>query len=432
MKGIAFMEKRVLFVIVLASLLLASCGAPAATPRPTPKASATPKPTVVAQPTAGPSATALPPTVTPLAEGCATVTLLPNPDPAFPPVSDSDYTRGAADAPITFIEYADFQCAVCSQSELFMQQVLALNPGTVRLVYRYYPMTGHTLALISAQAAEAAANQGKFWEMHDALFANQSTWSVMTMENFVAWAINEAKTLGLDATKFTTDIQSQAVVAKVVAAQTLAEASGVPTSPFVLANGISVGAQIDDTILNNAIDLFLSLKALEPKIYKSCPPQVVDNTKQYFATVSTTKGDFVMQLFPDKAPRAVNSFVFLAQHGWYDGNPFYRVIPDRLAQTGDPSGTGIGNPGYEYVTESSDLKFDKEGVVGVTNAGQNTSGSLFFITYGPLPSVDGVYTIIGQVTQGMDVVKNLTARNPSNPGTLPNADNIIKVTIEVK
>jgi cyclophilin family peptidyl-prolyl cis-trans isomerase len=200
----------------------------------------------------------------------------------------------------------------------------------------------------------------------------------------------------------------------------------------VLANGNYIGHQVDDTTLGKIIDLIRSLKALEPKIYKECPPQAVDKTKQYFATITTTKGDIVIQLFPDKAPIAVNSFVFLAQHGWYDNNPFHRVIPDFVAQSGDPSGTGRGNPGYAYITETSDLKFDKAGVVGMANMGQNTSGSQFFITYSAQPTLDGKYTIVGQVTQGMDVVQKLISRNPDNPGTPPDPDMILKVTIEVK
>ncbi len=430
MKGTVFMKKRMLFAILLVSLLLAACNDSAAAPTNKPAANVTP--TIIVLPTSGPTATVAPPTATPLPGGCAPVTLMPNPDPAFPAVAQGEYIRGAANATITFVEYADFQCPYCSQLELYLQQVLALNPDDVRVVFRYFPLTGHALALITAQAAEAAANQGKFWEMHDALFTNQSTWSAMTEGDFVTWVTDKAKTLGLDTAKFTADLKSPAVVQKVAAAQTAAQVIGIPGTPFVLANGLYIGDQVDDTTLNYVISLIRSLKALEPKTYKECPPVVIDKAKQYTATITTTKGDIVMQLFPDKAPIAVNSFVFLAQHGWYDGNPFHRVIPDFVAQSGDPTGTGRGNPGYAYVTETSDLKFDKEGVVGVANMGQNTSGSQFFIAFNAQPSLDGQYSIIGQVTQGMDVVKKLTARNPSNPGTLPDPDKIIKVTIEVK
>jgi len=112
---------------------------------------------------------------------------------------------------------------------------------------------------------------------------------------------------------------------------------------------------------------------------------------------------------------------------------FYRVIPGFAAQTGDPSGTGYGGPGYAFDDEiSPDLNFDKAGMVGMANTGPGTNGSLFFITLAPRPSLDGKYTVFGQVVQGMDVVQKLTPRDPSQPGTLPTADKIITVTIEEK
>ena len=230
------MKKKLLFVLLLASLLLAACNASAAAPKPTTIPSSTPT-KIVLPPTVtvGGTSTAIPATSTPLPGGRATSALWPN--SPFPPVADAEknYTRGPADAPVTFIEYGDFQCPYCSQLELFLQQVLVLNPDTVRIVYRYFPVPGHALGLITAQAAEAAANQGKFWEMHDALFANQSTWTVMDEKGFVAWATDEAKTLGLDTAKFTADILSPAVAQKIADAQAAAQALGIIGAPFVLA-----------------------------------------------------------------------------------------------------------------------------------------------------------------------------------------------------
>jgi cyclophilin family peptidyl-prolyl cis-trans isomerase len=127
-------------------------------------------------------------------------------------------------------------------------------------------------------------------------------------------------------------------------------------------------------------------------------------------------GEFVIQLFPDKAPITVNSFVFLAREGYFDGVTFHRVLDGFMAQGGDPTGTGGGGPGYTFVNEDSDLRFDKAGVVAMANAGRDTNGSQFFITFGPTPQLDGGYTIFGQVISGMDVVNGLTRRNPQqNP-----------------
>lgn len=121
----------------------------------------------------------------------------------------------------------------------------------------------------------------------------------------------------------------------------------------------------------------------------------------------------MIQLFPDKAPLAVNSFLFLARQGWYDGVTFHRVLIGFAAQAGDPSGTGKGNPGYFFFNdEINDLKFDKPGMVGVANSGPNTNGSQFFITFAPEPHLDGGYTIFGQVISGLDVAEQLTLPRP--------------------
>jgi cyclophilin family peptidyl-prolyl cis-trans isomerase len=147
--------------------------------------------------------------------------------------------------------------------------------------------------------------------------------------------------------------------------------------------------------------------------YVSAPPQSVDSTKTYFAGFKMEEGgEFVVQLYPDKAPITVNSFVFLACKGFFNGVTFHRVLEGFMAQGGDPTGTGMGGPGYEFVNENSDLTFDQAGVVAMANAGPNTNGSQFFITFGPTPHLNGGYTIFGQVTSGMDVVEGLAPRDP--------------------
>ena len=150
----------------------------------------------------------------------------------------------------------------------------------------------------------------------------------------------------------------------------------------------------------------------------SAAPQVLINTSgKYIATLSLAKGgDIVIELYASKAPITVNNFIFLACKGFYDGTTFHRVLEDFMAQGGDPTGTGTGGPGYEFVNEYSDLSFDKAGVVAMANAGPDTNGSQFFITFGPANWLDGGYTIFGQVIQGMDVVMSITLRDPQlNP-----------------
>jgi peptidylprolyl isomerase len=149
------------------------------------------------------------------------------------------------------------------------------------------------------------------------------------------------------------------------------------------------------------------------KQYSAPPAMTIDPSKKYLATFKMQKGgEFVIQLYPNKAPITVNSFVFLAREGFFDEVTFHRVIDGFMAQGGDPSGTGTGGPGYQFVNEDSDLKFDKAGVVAMANAGRDTNGSQFFITFGPAENLNGGYTIFGQVVSGMEVVNNLTRRDP--------------------
>jgi peptidylprolyl isomerase len=166
--------------------------------------------------------------------------------------------------------------------------------------------------------------------------------------------------------------------------------------------------------------------------FKSPPPMSIDVKKQYFATVKMAKGgQFVIQLYPDKAPITVNSFVFLATKGFFDGTTFHRVLEGFMAQGGDPTGTGGGGPGYSFINEKNDLLFDKAGVVAMANSGPNTNGSQFFIMFGPYGLSENDYTIFGQVISGMDVVNGLTRRDPQqNPNFT--GDVIASITISVK
>lgn len=169
-----------------------------------------------------------------------------------------------------------------------------------------------------------------------------------------------------------------------------------------------------------------------PGQYDAAPPMTIDPEKQYLATVKMAKGgEFVIDLYPKQAPITVNSFVFLAREGYFNGVTFHRVLEGFMAQTGDPTGTGYGGPGYEFVNEDSELTFDKAGVVAMANAGRDTNGSQFFITFGPTQQLNGDYTIFGQVISGMDVVNGITRRDPlQNPDFT--GDVIESITISEK
>jgi len=160
------------------------------------------------------------------------------------------------------------------------------------------------------------------------------------------------------------------------------------------------------------------------------PPEMkIDPKKKYTATLSTDKGDIVLELFADKTPKTVNNFVFLAGEGFYDGTIFHRVIQDFMAQGGDPTGTGTGGPGYRFADEfDPSLKHNKPGIFSMANAGPGTNGSQFFITHVPTPWLDGKHSIFGQVIKGMDVLMAILPRDPSKAGAP--AVKLNKVTIQ--
>jgi cyclophilin family peptidyl-prolyl cis-trans isomerase len=166
--------------------------------------------------------------------------------------------------------------------------------------------------------------------------------------------------------------------------------------------------------------------------YSAAPPMTIDTSRQYFATFTMANGgEFVVQLFPAQAPKTVNNFVFLAQQGFYDGTTFHRVLEGFMAQGGDPTGTGMGGPGYQFEDEFSDLTFDKPGLLAMANSGPNTNGSQFFITYAPTPHLNNRHTIFGEVIEGMDVVNNITRRDPDqNPDFEGDAIETITITEE--
>ena len=164
------------------------------------------------------------------------------------------------------------------------------------------------------------------------------------------------------------------------------------------------------------------------KTYDAPPPMTIDTSKQYTATIETDKGNIVMELFAQDAPKTVNNFVFLAREGFYDGCTFHRVIPDFMAQGGDPTGTGMGTPGYSFEDEFSE-RIHLAGALSMANAGPNTNGCQFFITYQPTPFLDGKHSVFGQVIEGTDVLNALTPRDPTtNPSY--SGDTIVKITIQ--
>jgi cyclophilin family peptidyl-prolyl cis-trans isomerase len=165
------------------------------------------------------------------------------------------------------------------------------------------------------------------------------------------------------------------------------------------------------------------------KQWNNPPAMQIDPAKKYTARMETENGTMVIELFADKTPVTVNSFVFLAREGFYNGVIFHRVITNFMVQGGDPTGTGRGGPGYRFQDEfHPSLKHDKRGVLSMANAGPGTNGSQFFITHGPTPHLDNRHSVFGQVIEGEDVLMSIPERDPNNVNAP--AVKILRVTIE--
>jgi peptidylprolyl isomerase len=161
--------------------------------------------------------------------------------------------------------------------------------------------------------------------------------------------------------------------------------------------------------------------------------QVIDAAKyDYRAEVETSKGKVVIDLFATEAPLSVNSFVHLALNRYYEGIVFHRVIPGFMAQTGDPTGTGTGGPGYKFALEvTPKLNYDKPGVLGMARTNDpNSNGSQFFITFQPTPFLNQQYSIFGQVVEGMEVVNQIAkTEGVPSPASGDKRDKIVSVKI---
>lgn len=151
--------------------------------------------------------------------------------------------------------------------------------------------------------------------------------------------------------------------------------------------------------------------------YKSEPEFTLEEGKDYYALIDTTKGQILADLYEQETPVTVNNFVTLARNSYYDGIKFHRVIEDFMAQTGDPTGTGSGGPGYSFADEfRTDLTFDAPGILAMANSGPATNGSQFFITFAPTDFLNGKHTIFGKVVQGDDVLAKLTRTADASSG----------------
>lgn len=152
------------------------------------------------------------------------------------------------------------------------------------------------------------------------------------------------------------------------------------------------------------------------KKWSSPPPMAIDPARRYTATLKTAQGDVVVELLPKEAPQAVNNFVFLARQGFYANVPIHRIVKGFVIQSGDPTGTGTGGPGYTIPDEQVTLDYDRGVVAMARTPAPDSAGSQFFITLASLSGrLPKQYVIFGRVTSGMDAVDAI-AQTPVQPG----------------
>jgi cyclophilin family peptidyl-prolyl cis-trans isomerase len=164
------------------------------------------------------------------------------------------------------------------------------------------------------------------------------------------------------------------------------------------------------------------------KQYDKAPAMTIDATKKYQATLKTSEGDIVVELFADKTPKTVNNFVFLANEGFYNETIFHRAINGFMIQGGDPEGTGMGGPGYRFADEEFEGKYSR-GTIAMANAGANTNGSQFFIMHQDYP-LPANYVIFGKVTKGLEAVDAIATAPVTASSSGENSKPVTPATVE--
>ncbi len=311
-----------------------------------------------------------------------------------------------------------------------LAQLEAWHPDTLRVVYRHFPLiTVHDKASLAGQAAEAAGAQDAFWLMHDLLFERWSEWVTLSNADFAEWLIQVAEDLQLNVEQFSEDLQSGRFDQAMRESFENAAAAGLPGTPYIFFN--NAWFRLPPDLINFEASIRLTL--LETRMYKEPPAVALEPEASYLAKIHLDTGTLLIRLLPESAPQTVSNFIFLAQEGWFDGNGFHRVVPGSFVESGDPTQTGFGNPGYVIPDEIDPaLSFDSEGLVAMSSSGPNTNGSQFFISLGPLPELDGSRTIFGEVIAGLNLLQELEARDPFNDLLSPAETSILSVTIEVE
>ena len=290
-------------------------------------------------------------------------------------VSDLDWSIGPEDAILTIIEYADFQCPYCADASLSLIEYQKAHSDDVRLVYRHFPLSFHEKAVPAALAANAAGYQGMFFEAEEFLFEKQSEWSVLeNNEVFTKWLIQEfSKFADLDFDLWYlafSDSDNEAAVRNMYTQ--VIKAGIVSGTPTVFLNYIDSNYMFDAASLDSYIG---KIRKSEYRV-QECPDVLIEEGESYIAILETEIGDIHVELFPDTAPNAVNSFIYLAESGWFDGITLVRSYDNSLWNA-----DGIGDPGYSFDIEYDGVQdFDGPGYIGFANSADEQNLVGFFIT----------------------------------------------------
>ena len=318
-----------------------------------------------------------------------------------------------------------------------LERLVDAHPEHVQIVYRHFPLNQiHANAQKAAEATEAAGAQGAFWEYHTALFEQQQAWSSLDAAAAQEYFVTLADELGLDSQTLD-DALSDGIYAEYVSnLEAESVAIGLTGTPSAIVDGFLVPNvpfefNIWDDYVRQRISAAEAEAILAELQYDAPPPMTIDVEASYVATILLESGDeVVIELFPQSAPETVNNFVFLAEDGWYDGIIFHRVIPGFMAQAGDPTGLGIGGPGYAISDEFDPaLSHDGPGVLSMANSGPNSGGSQFFITTGAATHLDGLHAIFGRVLEGQEIIDGMGPRDAQDPNA-PEGVRIVSITIE--
>ncbi|NPA06574.1 MAG: thioredoxin domain-containing protein [Chloroflexi bacterium] len=333
------------------------------------------------------------------------------------PLLPTDHFRGDANAAVWVVVYGDFQSPAYAAMAQRLERLRQERPREIAWVFRAYPLVPvHDKALLAVQIAEAAGWQGAFWPMHDVLVQQWDAWHALPVDAFWDWVLSQARALGLDAERLRRDATSPEAERLAREAWERGRAAGLVSVPILFINGELYTGPHDEASLRAV----LALEALSARMVTACPPRRPPEQLPTAAVFATDRGRFRVALLPEQNPDGVNSFVFLAERGWYDDTPVYRVIPGQAVYLGDPSGTGMGHAGFLFAAAPTSPDPEGPGWVVLDWVSPGMVDGRLAIRLGTTspPALRGA-PVIGRVVEGLDILQRLPEWRPEDPNGPP-------------